>query len=134
MKYEDIVSSDLLQLLNEIGYVATGRGRKEDARKIYDGIIAARPESEWPLISSAFSKIALGEFTDATKLLIEKATSINPQNPMISAMYGFLLYSVGRKSESRLILDKILAQNSSAEGHFSEEEALAEAIITEGKL
>ena len=48
------VQSEMVQLLMDIGYVATGRGFQSQANDIFNGIIAARPNSELPLIGLVY--------------------------------------------------------------------------------
>jgi hypothetical protein len=60
--------------------------------------------------------------------LIEKALKINPKSEMAQVFYGLLLYQVGRKGESNMILSGIMDNGEDKDAY-----QLAESIIKEGK-
>lgn len=92
MDHTCTISGELVRLLVDIGHVATGMGDKLSAERIFTGAIAARPDSELPIIGYAFSKLSFGEFSAASDLLLSRAYKLNPSSKMVKAMYGFLLY------------------------------------------
>jgi len=49
----------------EIRYVAVGRGLQSHAEDIFNGLAAARPESELPLVGLAVCKMNFGDFASA---------------------------------------------------------------------
>jgi Tfp pilus assembly protein PilF len=124
---QESIPSEMLRLLINVGYVATGSGKKKNAEDIFEGVIAARPQSELPYVAYAFMRMAFGEYNEASKLLVENALRINPENEMAKTFYGLLLYQIGRKNESHTILSQ-LEQN----GKDADAVLLAECIIKEG--
>jgi predicted Zn-dependent protease len=120
------IPSEMLRLLVDIGYVATGSGKKKNAEIIFGGLIAARPQNELLYIAYAFMRMVFGEYAEASKLLIEKALKINPESEMTKAFYGMLLYRVGRRGEGYIVLDQLKEKGKDADAV-----ALAECIIKE---
>jgi hypothetical protein len=76
------VSSEVVQTLREVGYVATVRGLPPQAESIYSGELAASPASELPRIGLAVCKVNLGYIEDAAKIRSEWALPINPDSEM----------------------------------------------------
>ncbi|UPA28772.1 MAG: HrpB1 family type III secretion system apparatus protein [Verrucomicrobiota bacterium] len=123
----EAISAEMLQLLVDIGYVATGCGRKKTAERIFEGVLAARPENEYVYIAYAFMHMVFGEYTAASKLLVEGALHVNPESEMAKAFYGFMLHQVGQRSQSHAVLEEV-----SAGGHDPDAVKLATKIIKEG--
>jgi predicted Zn-dependent protease len=121
------VPTEMIQLLIDIGYVSTGIGRKRDAENIFESVIAARPKQELPFVAYSFMRMAFGEYVEASHLLIERALKINPDSEMAQAFYGLLLYQVGRKGESNMVLGNIMNNGKDKDAY-----QLAESIIKEG--
>jgi Tfp pilus assembly protein PilF len=122
------VPTEMIRLLIDIGYVSTGCGRKRDAENIFESVIAARPKQELPFVAYAFMRMAFGEYVEASHLLIERALKINPNSEMAQALYGLLLYQVGRKGESNMILSGIMNSGEDKDAY-----QLAESIVKERK-
>ena len=134
MDYEEKFSGELIRLLIDVGYVATGIGDKKSADSIFEGVLAARPNSELAHVGYAFSKLAFGEFTAASNLLMSKAYSLNPESKLIRAMYGFLLYTTGRVGECGFVMNEVLSSND-ADGELDQfSRKLAQVVIEEGKV
>lgn len=134
MDYEGKVASELIRLLIDIGYVATGMGDKKAAEAIFEGAIAARPNNELAYVGYAFSKLSFCEFSAASDLLMNKAYSLNPDSKVIHAMYGFLLYITGRLGESWFIMESILSSPKTDDELDQLARNLAKVVIEEGKL
>lgn len=109
-KYEKAVPTELIQLLLDIGYVATSLGKLRQAEEIFEGLIAARPESELPLVGYAFSKMTFGAYTEASKLLMERAMKLNPNSGFVQVFYGFLLHLTKRYAESKILLERVISE------------------------
>lgn len=120
--------TEIIRLLIDIGYVSTGSGRKRDAENIFESVIAARPKQELPFVAYSFMRMVFGEYVEASHLLIERALKINPKSEMAQVFYGLLLYQVGRRGESDMILLGIMDNGEDKDAY-----RLAESIIKEGK-
>jgi hypothetical protein len=119
------VKSEVVQLLMEVGYVAVGRGFKSQADAIFEGIIAARPNSELPLIGLAVSKINFGALPEAAKILSERALVINPDSGIAKSFLAIISKSLGAKSEA-----DDLARNVVETTDDPAAKTLAESIIS----
>jgi predicted Zn-dependent protease len=124
---QEAIPSELLRLLIDVGYVATGNGKKDDAEVIFESVVAARPNDEQPYILYSFMRMVFGEYAEAAKLLVEKALKINPGSDMARTFYGMLLYQVGRRGESNFIFNQ-LKENGKDEDAL----LLVERILQEG--
>ena len=117
----------MLQLLTNVGYVAAGCGKKSSAECIFKGVLSARPDNEYAYIASAFMHIVFGEYTEASRLLVEGALKINPDSEMARTFYAFLLHQVGQRAKSRIILDDVTSQGKDVDAV-----QFANKIINEG--
>jgi predicted Zn-dependent protease len=122
------VPTEMIRLLIDIGYVSTGSGRKRDAENIFESVIAARPKQESSFITYSFMRMVFGEYVEASNLLVERALKINPKSEMAQVFYGLLLYQVGRKGESNMVLTSIVDNGKDEDAY-----RLAESIIKEGR-
>lgn len=116
MTAEDLnVPSELVKILMDIGYVATGRGFQSQAADIFSGVIAARPNSELPLIGLAVSKINFGNFLEASKILSERALIINPNSGLAKCFLSMAIRALGGKSEADELLNEVVQSEASDE-------------------
>lgn len=106
------VQSEMVQLLMDIGYVATGRGFQSQANDIFNGIIAARPNSELPLIGLAVNNLNFGNFIEAAKILSERALVINPYNGTAKCFLAMAVRSLGGKAEAQQLLEEVANNNT----------------------
>jgi predicted Zn-dependent protease len=107
--------AEWLQLLMQLGYVACGQGKPNQARTIFEGIAAVRPNSELPLIGLSMALINLGKLTEALELLVKRAAVLNPKNQMVHAMCAMIYRMSGAMEESDLLLDGVLADGTDPE-------------------
>jgi hypothetical protein len=102
------VPSELMQLLMELGYVAVGRGFQTRAQDIFDGIIAARPNSELPLIGAAVCRINFGDFVGGAKILAEQALKINPDSGAAKCFLAMAIKEIGGKREADELVGQVI--------------------------
>ncbi|MDR1433005.1 MAG: hypothetical protein LBI61_01525 [Puniceicoccales bacterium] len=102
------VSSELVRLLMDVGYVATGRGLQTRAEAVFAGAIAARPNSEFPLIGLGVCKINFGDFVAAAKILSEKALKINPSSGLAKCFLAIAVKSLGRKDYAYELASQVI--------------------------
>ncbi|MDR3144624.1 MAG: hypothetical protein LBT64_03980 [Puniceicoccales bacterium] len=102
------VATELVQLLMELGYVAVGRGLQLQAQAIFDGLAAARPNSEIPLIGLAVCKINFGDFLGASKILAEQALRINPDSGMAKCFLAMAIKEIGGKREAEELIGQVI--------------------------
>lgn len=87
-------STEQVQRLMEIAFVATGNGLTSDAETIFAGIQAVRPESELPIIGRAIIKMNSGQLQDSIHLLRE-ALLHNPDSDLGLSFLGVALQLSG---------------------------------------
>jgi Flp pilus assembly protein TadD len=102
------VDTKLVQLLMEIGHIAGGHGYFDEARIIFEGIKAVRPESEYPLIGQAITQLNMGNYAEAARILGEEALGKNPENDLAASLLGLVLKISGLTSESERLLNHIV--------------------------
>jgi hypothetical protein len=94
------VSTEIVRCLMDIGYVATGRGLQSQATNIFNGIVAARPSSELPLIGLAVCKLNFGYVVDAAKILAEQALRLNPDSGLAKCFLAVAIRALGKEKEA----------------------------------
>jgi hypothetical protein len=109
------VQSQWLQLLMEIGYVACGQGKPSQAKIIFNGIGAVRPNSELPIIGLAMALINLGKLTAAGDVLMRKARPLNPKNRIINVLMAMIFRMSGEFGPSDELLDEVIQENDDLE-------------------
>jgi len=110
--------------LLEIGFLAAGMGRLEEAEVIFGCLRELRPESEFPSIGLALTYLNAGRSDDAIHRLEREALAIQPESLTASAYLGLALQLAGRNEESRRILRRVVR-----EGREPEATALAAALL-----
>ncbi|MDR1457823.1 MAG: hypothetical protein LBI47_03185 [Puniceicoccales bacterium] len=94
------ISTEMVQCLMEIGYVAIGRGFQSQAINVFKGIIAARPSSELPLIGLAVCKLNFGYIIEAAKILAEQALRLNPNSGIAKCFLAIAVKALGNEQEA----------------------------------
>jgi hypothetical protein len=103
------VPSELMQLLMELGYVAIGRGLQRQAAAIFNGVTAARPRSELPLVGLAVNGINFGNFLDASKILIE-ALKINRNSGIAKCFLAIAVKALGGTSHANDLAREVVEE------------------------
>jgi Flp pilus assembly protein TadD len=109
------IDTDRVQLLMEIGYLAGGHGYPAESETIFEGIRAMRPQSELPVIGLAVAKMNAGHHQEAARILWEEALAINPESDLARSFLGLVLKLSGLQSESRTILEEVVAADRQPE-------------------
>lgn len=105
------VEQKLLQLLMESGYLAAGYGMTADAESIFEGLAVARPDSAYPLIGKAFTKMSLGAHEEAAEMLRDQLDVDSAEAHMARSFMGMALLLAGKADESRRVLDSVVQAN-----------------------
>jgi Flp pilus assembly protein TadD len=103
------IDRELLQILMQSGYLAGGYGFFSEAETIFQGVMAARPESEYPVIGLAVSKMSAGRNDDAVKILHNQALKLNPESDLARSFIGLALKLGGLNEESLTMLKDVVA-------------------------
>ena len=103
-------STENVQRLMEIGFVAAGNGLLADAEVIFAGVQAARPDSELPLVGRAFIRMNAKQHRDAV-LLLQQAMEKNPESDLAMSFLGAALQMSGMNQASREVLQQVIDAN-----------------------
>ena len=101
-----LTDSEVRRLL-DVANAGVQRGVIGPARRVYEGILANRPEHVPTLISLAMSHLAVGEYDEAETVLRDKVLAQNPDDPDGLAYLGLNAFLAGRKDEAAEILAKV---------------------------
>ncbi len=105
-------STELIQKLMELAYVATGNGLHREASTIFGAVASLRPESEMPLIGLAVTQMNAGRAPDAVRTLGEKALTIAPASQLALCFLGLALKLSGLRAESQSVLQDVVTANT----------------------
>ncbi len=123
------LDSSLLQLMMEIGFLATGYGLFDDAEKIFTGLKQVCPESCSPSIGLAFSKMSKGNMEEAVALL--EGELENQENrkdaDLVKAYLALALKLAGRSEQAKNLAEK-LAKEGTQESAVNMAKAILEEV------
>ena len=98
----------LMKLLSEIGFLALETGLSKNAKAIFDGLKAVRPESELPIIGLASIAIVTGKAQDAINMLEKEALKIKPDSDLAKAYLGMSYKLDGHGSKAEELLKEVM--------------------------
>ncbi|MDR2776542.1 MAG: hypothetical protein LBB17_00640 [Puniceicoccales bacterium] len=119
------VSTEMVRCLMDIGYVATGRGLQSQATSIFNGVVAARPSSELPLIGLAVCKLNFGYVVDAAKILAEQALKLNPNSGTAKCFLAVAIKALGQEQEACDLMHQVCDDTTEPAA-----KAMAESFLT----
>ena len=106
--------------------MAAGAGMTAQATTIFNGLKAARPDSELPYIGLAVASMNAGQYDEALEFLTEKAMKLNPDSCLAAAFAGLALRLAGRSDEARRELEKVVSRCGQDEAAVNMAKALLE--------
>ena len=118
--------ADLLRLLMQIGFIASGTGYYREAETIFSGIQAMSPQSEFPSIGKAVNKLNEMDHQSAIQILTSEALQINPGSDLAKAFLAQAFKQAGLNDRSQTLCTDILNTAKDASG-----KRIAEAILIE---
>ncbi|OHE73753.1 MAG: hypothetical protein A2007_02025 [Verrucomicrobia bacterium GWC2_42_7] len=122
------IPKELLQLLMQVGYVATGCSMAFKAKDIFEGLQAVRPNSEEVTIATAISMFfSLGKFKEPAEMLI-KLINKNPSNDLAKSFLALMFKAGNLIKESETIANEVIKNNTNKEAV-----ALAKSILEDNK-
>jgi len=108
------LSTETVQQLTEMGFVAVGNGMFAEAETIFAGVAAARPDSELPLIAQGINQMNAGKVSDAIHTL-QAAVQKNPESAMAMSCLGVALKLAGLSAASEDVCQQVVQENRHAE-------------------
>jgi hypothetical protein len=110
--------AELVRLLMRIGYWSVWHGLYADAAALFNGVRAARPQSELPVLGMAVLALVLQKPESAVQLLRESAVPLNPGSELVQAHLGCALRLAGREAEGLEILVRLSAHGADADARL----------------
>lgn len=110
-----LADSQIRRLL-DIGNAATQSGNVVDARLIFDGVLAMRPNFSAAILGKSLSHIVVDDFATAEALLNEKVLAENPEDEEGRVLLAMIYKLSNREDQARIILESLMnAKESVAE-------------------
>ncbi|WP_027185226.1 tetratricopeptide repeat protein [Desulfovibrio inopinatus] len=103
-----------LQLAAHIGFAASHARRYDEAKTIFEGLHAFRPEQEGPIIGLASVSMARGHHKEAEQMLDKEILSKTPDSLGGRTYKGMSLALQRRPDEAKVILDSVIKDDSNA--------------------
>ena len=108
------IDENTLQLLMQVGLLASGRGYATEAETIFNGLKAVRPESDIPLIGMAVNRMNESDFEGAAEMLLNDVLERNPDNDLAKAFLAHALIASGVSDQAREVCEDVLASGNDA--------------------
>jgi Flp pilus assembly protein TadD len=114
MRWDLQVSPDEVGLLMEVGFICRYTRRFAEAREVFGGVRALRPQSEIPMVALGTVAFDQGQF-EAAIVDYQKAIQINPQSSYAYAHLGEAQIFNLDHAGARISLKKALEFDRNAE-------------------
>ena len=118
------VDDEMIDLLVELGLIASGYRLTGEADTIAVGLQRERPDSTRPHLIRAMSQLNAGNAAGAVRELHEQALKIDSGDIMVKAFLALALHVEGRATERDRIAGEVLEQGGDAAAV-----ALAQSLI-----
>ena len=128
MAAQSALDTEQVQILMDAGFVATGSGRHSQAEVIFNGLAAARPESELPWLGLAVVRMNVGAPEEAAALLQDKSLQLNPDSCLVRSFLGLAHKLSGHTSEAERVLNSVVVDCPEQENSAV---AMAQALLAE---
>jgi Tfp pilus assembly protein PilF len=107
MAWDIKASAEELTLIMEAGLIYRYAGKFLQAREVFEGVRALRPQSELPQIALGTVDFEEGRFEDAIRRY-KKAITMNPRSAYAHAQLGEAQLFQGDKESARASLEKAI--------------------------
>lgn len=108
-------STELLQMLSEVGYMACFRGDIERSERIMDGVDAVGV-SQIPIkMGVAISRVYAGKYDQAITILRDDILREDPDHMSAKCFLGIALSQVGEKAEAGSLFDEVVKHGNQDE-------------------
>lgn len=106
-----LTASDIQRLL-DIANTGCHTGHVGQARTIYEGVLALRPDFAPARIGQAYSHLVIDEFGEAEAILAE-VLAANPADADAQVLLGLVCTLAGRSAEAEAVLQPLTAESGS---------------------
>lgn len=109
------VTTELLQLLSEVGYMACFRGDSDRAQVIMDGVDAVGREQTPVKMGLAITKIYAGDLDEAISLLRDDILAKEPDHMSAKCFLGIALNLVGQQDQANTLFEEVAVHGNEDE-------------------
>lgn len=112
-----LVTSEDVQLLTQVGFIATGRADVERAEAIFGALLAVRPRRAFAHVGLACARMNAGDAGAAARALERALPGVaeGEDADTVQAFLGLALQLDGRLGESRRVLQEVVRRAQPAE-------------------
>ncbi len=107
------ISSDVIQLLSQIGYLACLKGDTANGQMIMDSVEMNSDSHPSAMIGVAISRIYAGQYAEAASTLKNKVLNVEPDNMTAKTFLGIALTESGETEEAFSLFRDIAANGDS---------------------
>ncbi|MEN9433087.1 MAG: hypothetical protein RLZZ422_676 [Pseudomonadota bacterium] len=118
-------TTELLQLLSEIGYMACFRGDVQRAKVIMDGVDAVGREQTPIKMGLAITRIYAGEYDTAINILRNQILASEPNHMSAKCFLGIALTQIGQQGEAQQLFKEVAAYGN------ADEQSIANAYLNQ---
>ncbi|MDD5394816.1 MAG: tetratricopeptide repeat protein [Thiothrix sp.] len=105
-------SSELLQLMSEVGYLACFKGDVGRSQIIMDGVEAIGIEQIPIKMGVAIAKVYAGQYDQAIHILRDQVLLREPDHMSAKCFLGIALSQKGQKAEARELLEDVVKRGN----------------------
>ncbi|PIE00440.1 MAG: hypothetical protein CSA79_03670 [Thiothrix nivea] len=109
------ITTELLQLLSEIGYMACFRGDSQNAQTIMDGVDAVGDEQTPIKMGVAITKIYAGDIDNAISILRDDVLVNEPDHMSAKCFLGIALNLKGDQDGAHTLFEEVAANGNEDE-------------------
>lgn len=117
------VSTELLRLMSEVGYLACFKGDIARSQVIMEGVSAVGAEQTPIKMGVAISKVYAGQYDQAIHILRDQILSYEPDHMSAKCFLGIALVYKGQKAAARELFEDVVKRGN------EDESAIATAYL-----
>ncbi len=102
------ISTEMIQLLSQVGYLACFNGDVDKGQLIMDSVEANCGGQSAALVGVAISRIYAGQYEDAIRILKENVLTDEPENMTAKCFLGMALSESGDVDEAIALFNDII--------------------------
>lgn len=102
-----MLSDAQIQRLLDVANAACQKGYVENARTIYEGVLAVKPGFAPALIGQALTHVVVDDFDGATSILQDEVLRDHPEDADALSLLGLTCMLAGRNDEARAALVRV---------------------------
>lgn len=105
-------SSELLQLMSEVGYLACFKGDVERSQVIMEGVDAIGLEQTPIKMGVAIAKVYGGQYDQAIHILRDQILQREPEHMSAKCFLGIALAQKGQQAEAKALFEEVIQRGN----------------------